>query len=117
MYKFYYNEVLDESPKQAREQERTALEKSIALLQDAQQKGASSREAVEAFIYLDRFWKILLEDLAHPDNGLPQSLKASLISVGIWVLREIEALRLGRNHSFDALIEVNVLIRDGLKEH
>ena len=43
MYKFYYNEVLDESPKEAREQERSALERSIALLQEAEQPAAEAQ--------------------------------------------------------------------------
>lgn len=117
MYQFTYADILSDDMAQARRVERQAFDEAVRRLETARARGPESREAVEAFVYLDRFWKILLEDLAHPDNGLPQSLKASLISVGIWVLREIEALRLGRSHSFDALIEVNALIRDGLKEH
>jgi flagellar biosynthesis regulator FlaF len=48
MYKFYYDEVLDESPKEAREHERTALERSIELLTIAAAAGPQSRETIEA---------------------------------------------------------------------
>lgn len=115
MYKFYYNEVLDESPKVARENERTALERSIALLQLAEQKGPQSREAVEALYFVRRLWGIFIEDLAHPDNGLPQKLKADLVSVGLWVMRESEEIRQGRSSNFAALIDVSRTISEGLR--
>jgi len=115
MYKFYYNEVLEESPKEAREQERTALERTIALLQDAEQKGAGSREAVEALFYVRKLWGIFIEDLAKSDNGLPPKLRADLVSIGLWVMRETEEIRQGRSKNFAALIEVSQTISEGLK--
>lgn len=115
MYKFYYNEVLDESPKQAREQERTALEKSIALLQVAAQKGAQSREAVEAIYFVRKLWGIFIEDLAKPENGLPPKLRADLVSVGLWMMRESEEIRHGRSANFAGLIDVSRTISEGLR--
>jgi len=115
MYKFYYNEVLDESPKEAREQERSALERSIALLQEAERKGAQSREAIEAIFFVRRLWGIFIEDLAKSENGLPQKLRADLVSVGLWVMRETEEIRLGRSSNFAALIDVSRTISEGLK--
>lgn len=115
MYQFSYADVLSDDMGSARRAEREAFDEVLRRLDVARARGPQSREAAEALFYLDRFWKILLEDLAHPDNGLPGPLKASLVSIGLWVLREIEAIRLGRAHSFDALIEINGIIRDGLK--
>lgn len=115
MYQFSYADVLSDDMSEARRVEREAFDEVLRRLDVARARGPGSREAAEALYYLDRYWKILLEDLAHPENGLPGPLKASLISIGLWVLREIEALRLGRAHSFDALIEINGIIRDGLK--
>lgn len=115
MYKFYYNEVLDESPKEAREQERTALERSIALLQAAEKNGPQSREAVEAIYFVRRLWGIFIEDLAKPENGLPPKLRADLVSVGLWVMRETEEVRQGRSSSFTGLIDVSKTIAEGLR--
>lgn len=115
MYKFYYNEVLDESPKQAREQERTALERSIALLQEAEQKGLQTREAVEAIFFVRKLWGIFIEDLAKPENGLPPKLRADLVSVGLWVMRETEEIRQGRSTNFKGLIDVSRIISEGLR--
>jgi flagellar protein FlaF len=115
MYKFYYNEVLDESPKDARENERTALERSIALLQDAESKGAQSREAVEAIYFVRKLWGIFIEDLAKAENGLPPKLRADLVSVGLWVMREAEEIRQGRSSNFAGLIDVSRTISEGLR--
>jgi flagellar protein FlaF len=115
MYKFYYGEVLDEVPKQAREHERSALERSIELLKIAEQKGARSVEAVEALHFVRRLWGIFIEDLAKADNGLPQKLRADLVSVGLWVMREAEEIRQGRSKDFKGLIDVSRTISEGLR--
>jgi flagellar biosynthesis activator protein FlaF len=115
MYKFYYDEVLDESPKEAREHERSALERSIELLTIAAAKGAQSRETVEALYFVRRLWGIFIEDLAKPGNGLPPKLRADLVSVGLWVMREAEEIRQGRSTNFNGLIDVSRTIAEGLR--
>lgn len=114
MYKFYYDEVLDESPKEARENERSALSRSIALLQEAERKGPQSRESVEAVYFVRKLWGIFIEDLAKPENGLPQQLRADLVSIGLWVMRETEEIRQGRSSNYAGLIEVSRTISEGL---
>jgi flagellar protein FlaF len=115
MYKFYYDEVLEDSPKEAREQERSALERTIGLLQEAEKKGPQSREAIEAIFYVRKLWGIFIEDLANSDNALPPKLRADLVSVGLWVMRETEEIRQGRSKNFAALIDVSRTISEGLK--
>jgi flagellar protein FlaF len=114
MYQFSYAEVLDETPKGARERERQAIDRSIELLGLAEQRGMRSREAVEAILFVRRLWTYLIEDLAKPENDLPQSLRAELISVGLWIMREAEQIRLETSTNFKGLIEVSTAIRDGL---
>lgn len=115
MYKIAYNEVLDDSPKEGRAQERSALERSIAMLQEAQAKGPGSREAIDAIFFVRRLWGIFIEDLATPENGLPDKLRADLISVGLWVMRESEEIRLGRSQNFAGIIDVSRTISEGLQ--
>jgi len=114
MYQFSYAEVLDETPKGARERERLAIEHSIELLRAAQAAGNTSRQAIEAAHYVSRLWSILIEDLAKVENDLPRQLRADLISVGLWMRREAEQLRREQPASLDGLIEVSTAIRDGL---
>jgi flagellar protein FlaF len=114
MYQFSYAEVLDETPQGARQRERQAIERSIELLQAADAAGAQSREAVEALLFVRKLWGILIEDLAKPENDLPEQLRADLISIGLWVMREAEQIRLEKSSNFKGIIEVSQTIRDGL---
>jgi len=114
MYQFPYAEVLDETPQGARERERQAIERSIELLEAADKAGTQSREAVDALHYLRRLWSLLVEDLAKSENDLPEQLRADLISIGLWVIREAEQIRLEKSTNFRGIIEVSQNIRDGL---
>jgi flagellar protein FlaF len=115
MYQFSYAEVLDETPQGARERERQALDRSIELLEAADKVGVRSREAIEALLFVRRLWSVLIEDLADPENDLPQALRADLISIGLWIMREAEQIRLEKSSNFRGIVEVSTVIRDGLR--
>ena len=115
MYKLAYANEVDDSPGSAREREARALDRSIELFQAAEAAGAGSREAIDAIVFARRLWSILLEDLARDDNALTEELRANLISVGLWVLRECEQIRLGQSEKFSSLIDISQSIRNGLK--
>jgi flagellar protein FlaF len=117
MYEATYRAMLEETTEQIRENEKRAFDKAIALLKTAQMAGRGSRESAEALLFVNRLWVVLLEDLADSENGLPDSLKASLISIGIWVLRRTEEIRQGGAEDFAALIEISESIRKGLGNH
>ena len=114
MYKFSYEETLRDSGGRQRENERLALEQSVALLRSAEKAGPNSREAIDAIFFVNRLWSFLLEDLAKPDNALPEQIRANLISIGIWMLREAEAISNGKSQNFAGLIEISNVIAEGL---
>jgi flagellar biosynthesis activator protein FlaF len=115
MYEFAYNEVIEDSRQTMRARERQAMDRVIAMLRTAQEKGPGSRERVEALFYLRRLWTIFLNDLNDPNNELPEQLRAGIISIGIWMMKEIDRVRGGASDDLTPMIEINVLIRDGLK--
>ncbi|MCT8997768.1 flagellar biosynthesis regulator FlaF [Chelativorans intermedius] len=115
MYQFSYSEVQTDSVADAKDRERQVLTRSIELLTAAREAGAGSPEAIDAILFMNRVWTALLSDLGSPDNELPKELRANLISIGLWLLREGEAIRQGRSENFDGLIEISQIIRDGLK--
>jgi len=41
-------------------------------------------------------------------------MRAGIISIGIWVNKEIDRIRSGVTHDLSPLIEINQIIRDGL---
>lgn len=114
MYESTYRAMLEDTSEQIRENERLAFDRSVILLKQAQRAGRGTRESVEALLFVNRLWSLLLEDLSDAGNGLPDSLKASLISIGIWILRRAEDIRQGKIDDFSALIEVSESIREGL---
>ena len=114
MYQSMYREMAEDTTEVIRQNERLAFNRSIALLKLAKAKGRGSQEFVEAMLFADRLWTLLLEDLADTGNGLPDSLKASIISIGIWVLRRVEDIRQSKSDDFDAIIEVSESISKGL---
>ncbi len=115
MYEFAYNEVIEDSRQTMRARERQAMDRVIAMLRTAQEKGPGSRERVEALFYLRRLWMIFLDDLNDPNNELPEQLRAGIISIGIWIMKEIDRVRGGATNDLTAMIDINALIRDGLK--
>jgi len=115
MYQFSYAEVQTDSVADAKDRERQLLSRSIDLLVAAKQKGARSIESAQAIYFLNRVWTTFVEDLGNEDNELPQELRANLISIGLWLLREAEEVRQGRSENFEGLIEVSQIIRDGIQ--
>ncbi len=65
--------------------------------------------------FLQRLWTAFVQDLAHPDNELPDKLKAQLISIGFWVMRESSRVALGEHNDLNALIDINTMIQEGLR--
>lgn len=114
MYQFSYAEVQEDDVAESKDRERQVLERSIALLEKAKLAGAGSREAVEAIYFTNRVWMRFIEDLNSPDNELEKQLRANLISVGFWVLREGDKIRKGESENFQGVIDISSIIRDGL---
>src|ERR1700722_10461147 len=112
MYEFAYNDVIEDSHQTLRAREQAAMDRVIGMLRAAQEKGPQSRELVDALFYLRRLWSIFIND---PNNELPAQLRAGIISIGVWMMKEIDRVRGGVTDDLTPMIEINVLIRNGLK--
>ena len=115
MYQFSYADIQTDSVADAKDRERQLLSRSIDLLTAAAAAGSDSMEAIEALHFTNRVWTTFVEDLGSSDNALPKELRANLISIGLWLLREAEEIRQGRTNNFEGLIEVSQIIRDGIQ--
>lgn len=115
MYKFSYDEIIEESGNAARAAERQAMLYSLTLLRKSQVSGATQSEKCEALAFVNSLWSFLLEDLAKRENVLPGELRASLISIGFWMLRESDAIGSGDSNNVKGLIEVTEMIAEGLQ--
>lgn len=114
MQRIQYGDLLDDDQQTARERERAALDQSILLLEQAAAPGAPLASAAEAIAFTSKLWSLLIEDLASSSNGLPKQLRAQIVSIGIWILRELEAARTDEAKGLSDVIVVSKAIRDGL---
>ncbi|UPK37344.1 flagellar biosynthesis regulator FlaF [Bradyrhizobium sp. 186] len=109
-----YEAVVEDSGQEARGRERQALSLGIDRLERIQKGRFSFEDLVESLLYVRRLWTIFIEDLSHPGNGLPDKLRADIISIGLWVVKEADRLREEGSNDVMQLIEINRLIRDAL---
>ncbi|MCZ7462901.1 flagellar biosynthesis regulator FlaF [Rhizobium rhizogenes] len=114
MYQFSYAEIMEDDVADAKDRERQALTKSIELLVEAKDS-SSQRQTIEALFYTRRVWIRFIEDLKQPDNQLAMELRANLISIAIWILKECELIRKRQSTNFQGIIDVTTIIKDGLK--
>ncbi len=114
MYSHSYSETSVDCEAHARGAEAEALGRSMELLEKAQSKGARSPEAAEALHVTRQLWCMLIDDLGKKENLLPPELRASLISIGIWIIRECEVIRQGDNENFKGILDVTRMIKEGL---
>ncbi len=80
-------------------------------LMSAQESGGKDR--IGAVDWNRRLWFTLQLDLASAENGLPDELKARLISISIWVDKHSREVLRGAAE-IEPLISVNRTIMEGL---
>lgn len=115
MYQFSYAEIMADNVADSKDRERQVLDKAVTMLRAAMVKGRESREAVEALYFTRRVWIAFIDDLQNAENQLPVALKADLISIGIWVLKESDRIRQRKSENFKGIADIITIIRDGLK--
>lgn len=114
MYQMHYADIQEDAIVDARARERQLFERSISLLSVARESGQESLQTVEAVHFTHRLWSALLQDLSRDDNQLPSELRASLISIGIWILKEVERIRQGESDDYEGIIEITESIKRGI---
>jgi len=109
-----YDEEIEDSSQEARAREYRALDQGIDLLRRMQGGELTPAEQTDALLYMRRLWTFFVQDLSSERNGLPEALRAQLISIGLWVIAEADRVRQEGSDDIDNLISINVLIRDAL---
>lgn len=99
-----------ESPREA--EYRLFAQVTRALI-SAEKGGVLDHAFVDAIDWNRRMWSTFANDCGLPGNGLPEQLRAQIISISLWVGRYSSDV-IQRKASMDALIDVNRAIMDGL---
>jgi flagellar protein FlaF len=100
-----------ESPRET--EYRLFAQVTLALMEAAKADPNDLGARIDALDWNRRVWTVLSDDCANPENGLPAPLRASIISLGIWVSRHTSAV-IRRQEEIEPLIGVNRLIMQGL---
>jgi flagellar protein FlaF len=109
-----YDAVIEDSGAEARAREQRALSHGIDLLKRLQAGGLVPSEQIEALLYMRRLWTFFVQDLSSSRNGLPEKLRAELISIGFWIITEADRIREQKTTDVGELIAINAIIRDSL---
>jgi flagellar protein FlaF len=109
-----YDNIIEDSAHEARAREYQALDHGIDLLKRLQNGDLQPFEQTEALLFMRKLWTFFVQDLSSPKNGLPESLRAELISIGLWVIKEADRIRQEKATDIDDLIAINTIIRDSL---
>ncbi len=115
MYQKAYQEIAGDDFATERNNEALAVGHALELMREAEKHGMDSLEAVKAAHFVRRLWFYFLDDLTQPENGLPDELKANLISIGIWILRELDRMETKDLAGFADIMDIMQIIREGLK--
>jgi flagellar protein FlaF len=99
-----------ESP---REIEQHVFDRITVALEDVDVEDTDFIGRIDALHRNRELWLRLVCDLSHADNQLPAPLRARLISLGLWVMRETRRLLIVGGSLAD-LIDVNRSIMRGL---
>lgn len=84
-----------------------------ALMEAAALDKTEVGKRVDALDWNRRLWATLGADCSNPQNGLPPALRASFISLSIWVSRHT-TLVIRNKEEIEPLIEINRMIMQGL---
>jgi len=115
MYQLSYAEHITDNPKDCRDRERLALQRAIGLLRKAESASGLSPESIEALGFVSKLWSAFIQDLVDPENDLPDVLRADLVSVGLWIIKEAALIRSGQSQNYRGMVDVCTMIHDGLK--
>ena len=79
----------------------------------ANKQGTELSDKFNAVLWNEKVWNAFRCDLSSPDNQLPDELKASLISLAIWVSKETNRV-MDHLADLDGLISINRQVMAGL---
>lgn len=86
---------------------------TLALMDAAKLDASDVSARADALDWNRRLWSVLGDDCSSPANGLPPQLRASIISLSIWVGKHTSAV-FRREEEIEPLIEINRMIMQGL---
>ena len=95
--------------------ERRLIAEITAAMLDAQQRGLTGGALMSVLHRNREMWNTFAVMCGSPGNALPDQLRASIVSIALWVDRHTSDV-MSRRDTMDALIEVNRALSGGLAD-
>lgn len=115
MFNTAFSETIEDDQTEARTHERELLERAVRSIQEAEADPANFVLRISAIQFNVKVWSFFLQDLSNEENQLPDDLKATLISIGIYILKHLQRMRGDNEASFEAVVSINEAIMRGLR--
>ncbi|XQZ33775.1 flagellar biosynthesis regulator FlaF [Paracoccus yeei] len=96
-----------------RDTEYDALSRVTRMIRQAD-SNCQTPEAISAVARNNELWILLASDLAHPDNALPDDVRAGLLLLAFFSLRHGQKALAGEATT-NALIDINMSVMKGLR--
>ncbi len=100
-----------ESPRET--EYRLFAQVTLALIEAARSDPGDLAARLDPLDWNRRVWTVLADACASSDNMLPAQLRASIISLALWVSRHTSAV-IRKEEEIQPLIDVNRIIMQGL---
>jgi flagellar protein FlaF len=84
-----------------------------ALMDAAKADVSDLKTRIDALDWNRRLWSALATSCSDPSNTLPPEVRATIISLSLWVSKHSSAV-MRREEDFEPLIDVNRMIMQGL---
>jgi len=115
MFNTAFSETIEDDQSEARALERELLERAMHSIKQADEEPGNFVMRISAIQFNIKVWSFFLQDLSSEDNELPDDLKATLISIGIFVLKHLQKMRTETELSFGPVLSINETIMKGLR--
>ena len=110
-----YEDIAAEDQESARSGESEVLGQAIAMMELSDGEPGNALLRVRSIHEVRQVWSFFLSDLASPDNAMPTELRASLVSIGIFIIKHLDRMRTDKVLKFGPLIEISRTIQKGLE--
>ncbi len=110
-----YQEITADEQSSVRDDEREIIDRTIRMMVDSDLEPEDRIKRVKAIHFVMQVWSYFLNDLASTENETPDELKASIISIGIFIVKHLESMRRDKTLRFEPVTEISRTIKEGLK--
>jgi flagellar protein FlaF len=115
MFNHAYSDIVEDGQQEARSSEKEVIERSIIQMRESDNSPEDLQARVLAISETTRIWSYFLNDLASAENENSDEFRATLISIGIFIMKHLDKMRRDESIKFAPVREISETIAAGLR--